>query len=179
MKHDPHAESVVPEGTGEPPIDLATEALETIPKIMRALRGMMRAQAGTSLSLLEFRALGFIERKSKSNEQITLTDLANHLGIAIPGASRLVQVLCDQHLVERREHPQDRRKVLLTILPKGADLRIAARQRTQEWLQARLQALTPEQLEALTIALPALKTLFDDQREQHDQRTPPSSASQC
>lgn len=149
--------------------DLAVAALDTIPLVMRAIRALMRAEAGTDLSLLQFRALGYINR----NHNVSLTELATHLGISVPGASRLVQALVEHKMVRRIEDVNDRRRVVLTVLPAGEELRASARQRTQEGLMARLRTLTPEQRAALSLSLPALRDLFDD----GTQATTPTAAT--
>lgn len=136
---------------------LATLTLETIPVVMRAIRALMRAEAGagTDLTVPQFRALGFIER----HRGASLTQVAEHLGISMPSASRLIDALVNRRLVDRML-AADRRKVTLNLLPAGADLRLKARQRTQQGLDATFQRLTPAQRRALAKSLATLGELF-------------------
>src|SRR5690348_16494408 len=100
-----HSDGVTPE---TPPDELATLTLETIPTAMRAIRKMMRAEAEGDqiLTIPQLRALGFIER----HRGASLSDVANHLGIPLSGASRLIDKLVADELVTRTTSTDDRRK---------------------------------------------------------------------
>ena len=101
-------------------------ALETIPTVMRAIRTMMRAEGKKDLTVPQFRALGYIDR----HRGASLKDVAEHLGIPMSGASRLVDKLVNRKLVTRTTDTEDRRRVILNLLPAGKRLRARARQRT-------------------------------------------------
>ncbi len=138
--------------------ELAALTLETIPSVMRVIRTFMRAEAEgeTTLTIPQFRALGFIERRTGSS----LGDVAEHLGIPMSGASRLIQTLVRNNLVVRTPDSKDRRKVTLSLLPTGKNLRIRARQHTQRGLDDLFQRLTPDERKAIAVALPILRELF-------------------
>lgn len=138
-----------------PPEQLAALTLETIPVVMRAIRKLMRAGGESDLTVPQFRALGFIDR----HRGTSLKALADHLGMSMPGASRLVQALVERELVERMA-AGDRRYVTLNLLAKGERERAVARQRTLAGLDAMLQRLKPAERKAIAKALPALRDLF-------------------
>lgn len=134
---------------------LATLTLETIPVVMRTIRTLMRAGAGKDLTVPQFRALGFIDR----HRGTSLKAVADHLGMSMPGTSRLIDALVQRNLVERTL-ATDRRYVTLNLLPAGEQARAVARQRTQQGLAAMLQRLTPAERKSLMKALPVLRDLF-------------------
>ena len=141
------------------PDELAMLALETIPTVMRAIRTMMRAEGKKDLTVPQFRALGYIDR----HRGASLKDVAEHLGIPMSGASRLVDKLVNRKLVTRTTDTEDRRRVILNLLPAGKRLRARARQRTQQGLDALFQRLTPAERDAIARALPALRDLFSNE----------------
>ncbi|HEY7341188.1 MAG TPA: MarR family transcriptional regulator [Ktedonobacterales bacterium] len=140
---------------------MATLALETIPTAMRTIRKMMRAEAegDQSLTIPQLRALGFIER----HLDVSLSDVAGHLGIPLSGASRLIDKLVGDELVARTTATKDRRKVVLSLLPAGEELRARVRQRTRQRLDAMFQRLTPAERDAIARALPVLRDLFSNE----------------
>jgi DNA-binding MarR family transcriptional regulator len=156
MQQMPAATNPGDEATETTPDELATLALETIPSVMRAIRTMMRAEGEKDLTVPQFRALGYIDR----HRGASLKDVADHLGIPMSGASRLIDKLVDRQLVTRTSDTEDRRRVILNLLPTGKRLRTRARQRTQQGLDIMFQRLTPAEREAVARALPVLRDLF-------------------
>jgi DNA-binding MarR family transcriptional regulator len=76
------------------------------PRLPEALQDMTMAQ---------FRGLIVL-----SHEQpLAIGALGDRLGIALPGASRLVDRLVTERLVERYEDPGDRRRTLVRLAPRG------------------------------------------------------------
>lgn len=141
------------------PDELASQALETIPPVMRAIRTMMRAEGEKDLTVPQFRVLGFIDRHPGAS----LKDVADHLGIPMSGASRLIDKLVDRNLVTRTTDTRDRRRIILNLLPAGKRLRARARQRTQQGLGAMFQHLTSVERDTIATALPLLRTLFSNE----------------
>ena len=142
-------------------LGLASLALETIPTAMRAIRRMMRAEAEGDqiLTIPQLRALGFIER----HHDVSLSDVAGHLGIPLSGASRLIDKLVTDELVARTTATKDRRKVILSLLPAGEELRARVRQRTHQRLDAMFQSLAPTERDTIASALPVLRDLFSNE----------------
>lgn len=155
--------------------ELATLTLETIPAAMRTIRKMMRAEVegDQNLTIPQLRALGFIER----NRDVSLSDVAGHLGIPLSGASRLVDKLVADKLVTRATATVDRRKVILSLLPAGEDLRTRVRQRTLRRLDVMFQRLTPAELDAIASALPVLRGLFSNGPNEPNEASGETSAT--
>ena len=88
-----------------------------------------------------------------------LTDLAVSEGISQPSMTALVGRLADQGLVQRRTDSGDRRAVLITLTPAGADLLDRRRTERAERLAGPLDGLPDDDVRAITDALPALARL--------------------
>jgi DNA-binding MarR family transcriptional regulator len=83
----------------------------------------------------------------------SVKEIAEHLGLSVPAASRAIDGLIDRHYVERRESDTDRRSRLIKLSPHGREI-------VERVLRARLQTLrsfaedlTPEERDSLHAAL--------------------------
>jgi DNA-binding MarR family transcriptional regulator len=92
----------------------------------------------------------------------SLRDLAEQEQISPPALSGYVDRLERAGLVERVRSTTDRRRVGLRITPDGDRLLRRLRARRTTWLAQRLERLEPEETQAVTAALPALRRLLDD-----------------
>ena len=98
------------------PDGCAREVMETVPLVMRFIRMEMRSRRAPSLSVPQFRVLTFLSRKPGA----PLSSVAEHLGVARSTASAMVDRLVRRQLVSRTTHPDERRSVVLTLTPAGA-----------------------------------------------------------
>ncbi|ULH16527.1 MarR family transcriptional regulator [Deinococcus sp. KNUC1210] len=57
--------------------------------------------------------------KVRAFAPISVTLLAEHLGVSLPATSQLIQELVRRELMERRENPDNRREKLLALSEKG------------------------------------------------------------
>jgi DNA-binding MarR family transcriptional regulator len=137
-------------------VSLAALVLETVPRVMHFVRSEMRSQRAESLSVPQFRALGFLARRGGAS----LSDLAEHLGLALPAASRLIDGLVTRGLVIRAPSTADRRRVTLTLSACGESMLDAARAHTVEHIAAKLATLPAAERAALGESLEALRRLF-------------------
>jgi DNA-binding MarR family transcriptional regulator len=80
--------------------------------------GLSRALKDHQLSVAELAALHLIDR----HDELRVGELASHLDITLPAASRAVSVLVDQKLIVREEDPTDRRARVLKLSDTGRDL---------------------------------------------------------
>lgn len=128
---------------------------EVMPLIMRALRAEMRSHRA-DLSVPHFRALAFLSH----HEGSPLSDVAEWVGLTMPAASRLVDVLVARGLVTRAESPRDRRCVVLALTPEGQALLEAARAATQARLAEKTAALSEREREVVAEAMRLLRPLF-------------------
>ncbi len=98
-----------------------------------------------------------------SGEELTVKELAERLGLSLPGASRAADALVARDLVARRECPQDRRQKRLRCAEAGH----RALQRLDEARLAGLEKFTatlpPAQADRLA---EALRPVVEDLRDQ-------------
>jgi len=127
--------------TASTPELCAREVMETVPVVMRFIRMEMRSRRAPSLSVPQFRVLTFLSRRPGA----PLSSVAEHLGVARSTASATVDRLVRRQLVSRTTHPEERRSVVLTLTPVGA----------QQLQQAREAAAT--QMSKVLAGLPAVE----------------------
>jgi DNA-binding MarR family transcriptional regulator len=126
-----------------------------------AIRGRARDVSLTSAS-----TMSTLDRTGP----LRLTELATIEGVAQPSMTALVTGLERSGYVERRPDPNDKRVVLVALTDAGRAHMHARRQAGAQRFAVLVDRLSPEDVEALTAALPAL----DHLRELDD---PPRSTS--
>jgi DNA-binding MarR family transcriptional regulator len=94
---------------------LSRKFVHVIPKTMHCLRKEWRRAAKSQFSVIQFRILAFLSRHPHSS----CRELAEHIGISAPAASRLVETLVQKELIGRYPAPKDRRQILLKLRPLG------------------------------------------------------------
>ena len=109
------------------PNDCAREVLDVVPLVMRSIRAEIRRNRRNDLSVPQFRTLIFLNR----NPGEQLSNLAEHLGLTPPSASKLIDGLVAKQLVERQASLTDRRCITLRLTPTGKKLLDASYQETQ------------------------------------------------
>src|SRR5258708_38439541 len=92
--------------------ECAAMLLEVIPAVMRSIRTQMRLRTAPELSVVQFRSLALAHRSGGA----TISDIAEHIGVTLPSASKLVDTLVRLRYLRRIPHPTDRR-VSLVIAP--------------------------------------------------------------
>lgn len=73
--------------------------------------------AHQDLTMAQFRALIVLEREAP----LAVGELGDRLGVGLPAASRLVERLVNDGLVERWDDPSDRRRALVHPAPRGLE----------------------------------------------------------
>ncbi len=134
----------------------ATEILETIPPVMRFIRTQMRHHRGSDLSVPQFRTLVFLDR----NPGVSLSALAEFIGLSLPATSRLVEGLVRKALITRQIPAGNRRLVALSISARGRRTISSARSATVKRLAEVLVGLNDEERAAVQCALGALRREF-------------------
>ena len=129
------------------------ELAERLDDVVIAVRRLTINRQG--LSLTAAATLTTLRRSGSAR----LTDLAAGEGISQPSMTALVGRLADAGLVERRTDPADRRAVLITLTPAGADLLDRRRTDRAARLAVPLKGLADDDVRAITDALPALARL--------------------
>lgn len=133
----------------------AREVLEVVPSVMRFIRAEMRSRRA-DLSVPQFRSLLYIGR----HDGCPLHELAGHLGLTAPSASKLIDILERRSLVKRRPSTEDRRRLTLALTPAGEKARSQALDGALEQLAARMGALAPEELQLVISSMSVLKRSF-------------------
>lgn len=122
--------------------------------VMRLSR-RMRQERSSTLTPTQLAALATLDRHGA----MTLGELAAHERVQPPSMTRVVAHLSRAGLVDRGNHPGDGRQVIAKITEAGRELLAADRLRRDEWLAERLDALGPDEIEALRRAAPVLDSL--------------------
>jgi DNA-binding MarR family transcriptional regulator len=137
------------------PADCAELLLAITPVVMRRIRAEMRLRTLPGLSIPQFRALDYLSH----HPQVSLNDVAEHLGLTAPTASKLVQKLVCQKVVARRV-AADRRRVSLSLTQAGTAALSMARSETRQQLAESLKSLSGGELAATIVAFRALERAF-------------------
>ena len=116
--------------SGVTPDACARAVMETVPAVMHFIRTEMRRNRASVLSVPQLRALAFLHRHPGA----CLFNVADHLGVARPTASVIVDRLVRRGLLARSEDPHERRKVVLRLTPKGVQHLERVRNATRSWL---------------------------------------------
>lgn len=136
----------------------AEAVLEVTPIVIRVIRNKMRQNRAPALTVPQFRTLAFVQSK----EGVSLSQVAEFIGLTLPSTSTLVDGLVKRGLVTRETHPTDRRRLTLTVTPTGRQLMQAARKHTQEYLAEQLERMPEADQATITSAMALLKQVFDN-----------------
>ena len=134
----------------------ARQVMETVPLVMRTIRGQLRSHRRADITVAQLRAMGYIDR----NAGASLSDLANHIGLSMPSMSKLIDGLVSRKLVTRASDTLDRRRICLSLTPLGREELKAAHRFTERYLADRLSGLGEADLQTVTHAMEVLKVLF-------------------
>jgi DNA-binding MarR family transcriptional regulator len=86
------------------------------------------------------------------HKAMTPRELAAHEKVQPPSMTRTLTLLEKLGLVQRQEHPTDRRQVLITLTDDGQAAVKETRRRRDRWLAQRLSELEPEDRKTLARA---------------------------
>ena len=103
---------------------------------------------------------------------MTTSDLAKMRKVSLQSASVLVQALVDRGWLTRTPDPNDRRQQLLEVTPEGAERARAVHDQMIGLIAAVVQDLTPEELQAASVFLPALHRVITTQLHPNDVTEP-------
>jgi DNA-binding MarR family transcriptional regulator len=119
------------------------------------LHRQLRREAGIDLTPSQISALAAIDNYGP----LTLKALAEHEGVAPPSITKVLAVLEDDGLVDRKADPDDRRVSYVSSTKKGAALVAESRRRKTAWLTSRIRQLTSDEQAKLAAALDVLVSL--------------------
>jgi DNA-binding MarR family transcriptional regulator len=109
------------------------------------------------------------------HKAVSVSQLARLLGVGNPTASILVQQLVERGLVTRTEHETDRRRTVVRLSEKGAEIGAGRRSEREKQWQGWLSHLNDEELSGLALGLTALQRVvqaeaqtISEEAEAHD-----------
>jgi DNA-binding MarR family transcriptional regulator len=140
---------------------ISREELIKLRMTLGRLGRVLRQQNDDGLSYALISLLFNISR----TQPVTAGDLASSEGVTPPSVTRSLNRLLQLGLVTRRQDPTDRRASLITLTQAGVAERENVLRRREVWLAAQLARLSPEDLDHLLTALPALERLSDPPME--------------
>lgn len=109
-------------------------------------------------------------------QPLTTSELAKQRKVSLQAASVLVQGLVDRGWLTREPDPNDRRQSLLQITPEGMARTHALREQMTHLVAEALGQLSPDELHAASIFLPALHHLVTAQMRSHGFTNPSQSS---
>jgi DNA-binding MarR family transcriptional regulator len=136
--------------------ECADRLVNAVPLVMKAIRKEIRNNRPAYLSLPQFRVLAFVHRR----EGASLSDVAEHIGITLPTASKLVDGLVKKDLVLRKYSACDRRRAVLNLTAQGRAVLEASGAAIQPGVARMLATLSPEDLYVLGRAAEVIQRVF-------------------
>lgn len=113
-------------------------------------------EKGVKLSMSEIHVLEAITK----TEEPTMTNVANKLGITVGSLTVSVNTLYQKGYVSRERDPEDRRKVIIGILPKAEDVLEKHNEFHNEMINSIFNDLKVEEDELLISSLRKLSSYF-------------------
>lgn len=112
------------------------------------------------MSVPQFRTLLFLNR----NEDASLSEVAEHIGLTLPSMSRIIDGLIGRGLATRETHPGDRRRMTLALTVRGRTTLQSALEATEAYLRELFRTLPPTERATVVRAMQALRPLFSQPR---------------
>lgn len=133
------------------PYSVAQMLLESLPSLGRLIAVRMREAGDDEATVMQIGVLMHIKE-----QPITTSELAKHRKVSLQSASVLVQNMVERGWITRIPDANDRRQWLLEVTPEGEALAEAVHKQFLNLLAEILVDLTPEELDAAAVFLPAL-----------------------
>jgi DNA-binding MarR family transcriptional regulator len=134
----------------------AQDLLAALHLLMRFVRAEMRRNRRAELTVPQFRALVFVSH----TDNPSLSEMAEHLGLSLPAASRMVGLLVKRGLIGRQVRPDNRRSVSLSLTPQGRSTFRKALQATQRAMAQQFETLSGKELAQVSGAVQVLSRVF-------------------
>jgi DNA-binding MarR family transcriptional regulator len=153
------------------PLTVASELLELMPVFGRMMFSQVQMEDSEErTTMMQVRALFFM-----IDDRLSVSDLAKKRRVSMQSASTLVQGLVERGWVTRVPDPNDRRRSVLQVTPEGHERAQWAREYMARGLAAFLEGLTPDELAAASVFLPALTRLIHEHLAAGDDSRTPAS----
>ena len=133
------------------------ERKDLVAEVARLRRAMMESAAprwagswkGLDLTIGQLKLLVYLSTRAP----MRMSALAQHLGIALPSCTSLIDRLARAGMVERQEDPSDRRLVLCALSEQGLAAVTKLRQASDVMSDELLRRLTTDELRVVAQAL--------------------------
>jgi DNA-binding MarR family transcriptional regulator len=142
-------------------MEVGALAVEVAGRLERMIGLFRSLSPANGLSLTAAATLATLERSGPRR----LTSLAAQEGVTQPAMTQLVARLEDSGLVRRDPDPADRRVVQVRLTGEGREMLARRRAVRAERLALIIARLSPEDLDALAAALPAMDALVSAERD--------------
>jgi DNA-binding MarR family transcriptional regulator len=136
----------------------AWEEFFRITRRLRA-RGANRFPGEAGLSLPQY----YVLEALRDTHELPVGELADRAGVAPPTATRMLDCLARDGFVERRHSETDRRSVLVSLTPDGAQAVEKAHAVIEAWRRQVFESLEPEEREPAARLLARLAQVLEDQ----------------
>jgi DNA-binding MarR family transcriptional regulator len=126
---------------------------------MGVVHALMRGGSRQVFALMEELDLSFTCFKAlhalleDDSEELSVKQVAERLGVSLPGASRTVENLLQHGMLERREDAEDRRIRRVRVTDHGRDVALRIETARLAGAEQYLAALSPEQRDRLSDVL--------------------------
>ncbi len=134
-----------------------TASWERFFRTTRRIRARANRAQLDGLSLSQFQLL----EPLRSVEALTVGELAESAGVAAPTATRMLDGLARDGLVERHHSAHDRRAVLVSLTAEGDATVATAHARAEEWRTRIFASLEPDEREQAARILSRLADVLE------------------
>ena len=153
---------------------LSEELMKIFPNMGRQISSFLRESGEEETTLMQVSVLHQIQKHS-----MTASKIAQRRRVSLQSVSVLVQGMVEKGWIIRVPSPTDRRQFLLQITPEGVEKAEATQNQIINYLTGFLEDLSPEEIAAGQVFLPALNRILTAQMADHmtptqdeKQRTP-------
>src|SRR4051794_10041080 len=140
------------------PYVAAKALMEIFPGLGRLMASWMRTSGEEEATMMQIGVLMHLK-----DQPITTSELAKRRKVSMQSASVLVQGLVERGWLTRVPDPNDRRQSLLEVTPEGLARAKVLQEQLATMIADVLAQLTPEELAAAGVFLPALRRVVASQ----------------
>lgn len=135
--------------------------LETVPHVMGVFRAEMRKHKPADMSVPQFRTLIYLHK----HHGVSLSEVAEHMGLTLPSASKLIDGLVKKIFVAREVSPEDRRRATLSLTAEGQAALQRVRHDALAQMASMLATLNEDERIVMTHAMRILQRVVTPGRE--------------
>jgi DNA-binding MarR family transcriptional regulator len=140
-----------------PVVASPTVAADLRVAVMKLARRLRQQLSADDISTGQFSVLAVLSARGPR----TPRELADVERVQPPSMTRILGHLAEAGLVDRTDHPEDGRQVLVSLTPAGQRVVLETRKRRTAWLAQRLGELTTEERATLAEASAILLRLAE------------------